>query len=465
MGNIREDAGLTDDKPVILVCGDSASLPTGVAQVIRGIFRPLHEKGEFQIVQLGWSHRQQQTVQVPWKIIQVRRDKNDPSSAEMADRHGEVSFTPLVDSLKPDLVFSVCDYDKATSIQKSAARSKFPWVAYWPIDSIPPLPAWFTAVRAPDISVFYTELARQWAASAGIEGPSIPHGIDPVYMKSVPSDVRRAMRERYFRINDQHVLLLTVGRNTVRKRFPVLIEAFAYLWHGAYARCKACQSVVTGTLVLPDKTFDMVDPGAACTRCGATKGMVMGKPWKNLRLNLHTDANENPHIPLESLIQMWDVVGPVMLNKSVRVSQGLGVPEGQVAELYQTADLYIQTASRGGWELPPLEAASAGLPVVAVDAPAHNEWLRQLPVVDMVPGDVLWEPESIGYGVQARSPDLVSGILSYLENPKRLNGKKNEEYCHKNYNWKDIADQWAAIFRQALDPSKRLPQWRLLQEV
>jgi glycosyltransferase involved in cell wall biosynthesis len=184
-------------------------------------------------------------------------------------------------------------------------------------------------------------------------------------------------------------------------------------------------------------------------------------------LNIHTDLKENPRIPLFEIASFWKVADHVFLNASLQMSKGIGVPEDQMAQVYQSSDVFLHTCNGGGWELPPMEAAACGLPVVAADAPAQNEWIRTLPGSTLVPGKCQWDSTCSGYRVYASVDDVLQALLDQIENrdKHRQLGLLNSQHCVDNYSWDSIVPQWEALFNQLLVPGNKTAGWRMLQEV
>lgn len=464
--NIRAEAGLSDDKPTILLCTDSATLPTGLARVVRSIFTPIAEKGEFQILQHGWYHLSAGSLPVAWKIIPVKRHPKNPQAFDPVDKMGEQSFTTLVESVKPDIVFTVTDYDRLKHIAESRARSSYSWVTYLPLDTFPPTRQWQDMSRLPDKTVYYTKFAQNWGAAVESPGEYIPHGVDTSLFQPLDASTRQFMREKFFKVGDRHFVITMSGRNLARKRLDLGIQAVSHLIYGAYSRCGSCKRITTHDYELPMRTFASHVPDT-CPKCGAIDQMKPGINHDYLRLNIHSDLKENPRIPLYEIAEFWKVTNHVFLNASLQMSLGHGVPDDQMAQVYQCSDAFLHTCNGGGWELPPMEAAACGLPVVAVDAPAQNEWIRTLPGNNLIPGKSQWDSSCSGYRVYATVDDVIEKLLDVLQNKEDWvrKGQLNAQHCIDNYSWSGIVPQWENIFRKLTNPKTKVPGWRVLQEV
>lgn len=458
----RRDPRFEKGLPTILVCSDSAVLPTGLARVVRGIFKHLYASEEFAIAQHGWFHTQVTTSEAPWPLIPVRRNPADERFYLNDDRFGAQSFDNVVENLKPDIVFVVGDYGTFDHIFTSKHRSSFQLICYLPLDCYPPTERWVECVKRPDRMVYYTDFAKAWGENQGAPGISIPHGVDTENFQPAKSDVRKFMRERFFKTDDM-ILLGTVSRVQPRKQLPLFIEMVAHLKAGAYARCANCNRVRTYQYIPATQTYETGDE-LECYHCGDKKWLA-GKVWDKLHAYMHSDPTENPMIPLGPLTRYWNIEPDVSWNPSLKVNQSQGVPDQQIAQIYQCLDIYVHCASGGGWELPLVEAAATGLPIVAADAPAQNEYLRPMGAT-LVPAHRRWDFTCAGYRHFATVEDFIDCIEPLLESAekRRAQGKKNREFV-LDYEWKQVAEQWAEVFRETLRPENRVESWRVLQEI
>lgn len=98
-----------------------------------------------------------------------------------------------------------------------------------------------------------------------------------------------------------------------------------------------------------------------------------------------------------------------------------------VSDLYRLSDLVFMPSHQEGFGMPVLEAALAGLPVVAARIPAVEEIALE-DVVRLEPGE---EPEAIAERIHR----LMEGIQAY-----RLRRKVRQTYT------------WEAIFRRKIEP-------------
>jgi hypothetical protein len=120
------DLSQNAERPRILVAGDAAA-PTGFARVVEGIFRPL--AAAYEIHQLGANYRGDPHT-YPWKVYPAELD---------GDRWGAKRIVPLVEKLKPTLVFILNDIWVQHAYLKELAsmRARPPLVLYCHVDGGP----------------------------------------------------------------------------------------------------------------------------------------------------------------------------------------------------------------------------------------------------------------------------------------------------------------------------------------
>ncbi|MHA2066125.1 MAG: glycosyltransferase, partial [Candidatus Thorarchaeota archaeon] len=422
--NTLEQLGQRDERfaaglPKILVCSDSAVLPTGLARVVRGIFDELHKRNNFAIVQHGWFHTSLHTVDVSWPIIPVRRNPADERFFATDDKFGQKSFDSVVEAIHPDIVFVVGDYGTFDHILNSTHRSTFQLVAYIPLDCFPPNKKWVETARKPDRVVFYTDFAKAWAAAAGVAGPSVHHGVDTELFCPASSDERATLRKRLFDITpgDDTTIVGTVGRVQPRKRLPIFIEAIAHVKAGGYSTCLGCNQISLHQYDPFARDYIGFQEMETCPRCKKSCGWTVGKPWPKLKGYLHADPKENQTIPLDALAEYWGLQedGALLWNPGLKITQSQGISDTNLIEIYQSMDLYMHPACGGGCELPNLEAASCGIPIIAADAPAQNEYIAKLHGSRLISGDVEWDFTSSGYRVFTHVQDMASALVEFLE--------------------------------------------------
>lgn len=180
----------------------------------------------------------------------------------------------------------------------------------------------------------------------------------------------------------------------------------------------------------------------------------------------------NPHVALVLAVSYSSLVhcepfalipgGAKMCKTKIYVLEGK-MTELEVADMYRSCDAYV-TASRGeGWNLPLMEAAACGLPVVAPLAFSHhdflseeNSFLFEPDGVMMIPGAEKispWYKDQLFTNYEEKSMKKLSFLMKEAfekEGVAREKASKLRELILSKYTW-DIAASKAAdlILRNA----------------
>ena len=155
----------------------------------------------------------------------------------------------------------------------------------------------------------------------------VPHGADPSIFRPRPE--QRGQIRRELRISEHDCVFLSVGSMTENKGIDLLLKAFA----------EVCRIIPQSRLIL--------------------KGM------------------DPLYRSKERLTTMLQALPP---GEAQRVAErltyfGRPFPHEQMARLYQAADIYVSPYRAEGFNLPVLEAAASGLPVICTGGGATDDFI------------------------------------------------------------------------------------------
>lgn len=218
----------------ILIIGDAVA-PTGFARVIRSIFEPLHK--DFELHQLATRY-DGQPHDYPWRLHPAAKGKSV---------YGYDQIVPLIEQIKPDLVFLLYDIPYQIpylkELRKASPRPKI--VMYSPVESGPIAPEMLRELGGLTRYVLYTDYGKcEIAASLdsvrqddpNFDFPElevIPHGLDTdrFYPLSDNDAERRLRARKAMKLDDaEHrdaFIVLNANRNMPRKRIDLTIQGFA----------------------------------------------------------------------------------------------------------------------------------------------------------------------------------------------------------------------------------------------
>lgn len=246
-------------------------------------------------------------------------------------------------------------------------------------------PLWMAAYRMSNSLVDHMTIISEAAANRFVaEGivprellSCVPNGVDTERFRSVPAGARSALRQSLGLENE--FIWLAVGRFEVAKDYPNMLRAFA-LVHDQH----------------PNAVLLLVGHGSL--------------------------QNE-----VESLAQSLN------LGDQIRF---LGV-RGDVPEVMSAADGYVMSSAWEGMPIALLEAAAAGLPIVATLVGGNHEVVRQDESGILVP-----PRDHAGLG---RAMLRLMG-LSDIE--RRAMGERGREHVRAHYGLGRVVERWEDVYRQ-----------------
>ncbi len=254
---------------------------------------------------------------------------------------------------------------------------------------IPPFLLWAQFSRVPKkplaaspLYVPLTATTKAFLHQAGCSriGPIIPHGVDT--QRFTPE--RR--RTNSFRVG-------TVGNNSRRKRFDLILHAFALL---ARKRPDAQLVIKTNRLV----SLDGVDLPDLIAR-------------ENLQDRVETIVEE--------------------------------LSEQQLVELYNRMDVYLTLSEWEGFCIPVIEAMACGVPVVSLPIQGPGELLPYTET--LVPESLVWEEDGTRL-FEARPPAVCQVLLDLAAGGEALRQRLRQagrQHSESRYDLRQVVDLWEAL--------------------
>ena len=388
-------------------------MPTGFARVIKGIFKPLARA--YEIHQLGTNYRGDPHA-YDWKVY----------PAEIGgDLWGANRIVPLVERLKPALVFAVNDIWILHAYLRELRKMKDPppVVLSCPVGAGPVGTENVEPLAGVARCVAYTEFGRaqlEAAASAQrAKDPSfnfprvevIPHGVDTSIFRPLETTggvTPRAHARRLLFPNARDVesrfIVLNANRNQPRKRIDTTVRAFAL-----FARDKPA----------------------------------------NVNLFLHMGV-EDIGWNLVTLTRRYGIEERVLMSSLSQTMQCLSTERLNL--VYNACDVGLNTSSAEGWGLPSFEhAATRAAQVVPRHSACAELWegsgLLVEPALKIINEKILTE----GWLV---TPEAVAEALERLYEDRELLEEMSER-AYRNatraeYRWENISARWDALFREVL---------------
>ena len=223
----------------------------------------------------------------------------------------------------------------------------------------------------------------------------IPHGVESSDFFRVEPELREFYRQ-LFGFSPDDVVLLNLGSLTYNKGVDLLLQAYAAL-KPRYSHLKL---VIKDQSNLYGRRLDTVLREMAAS----------GQP-----LALSDE-------------QLADVI---------QISENLDI-DGLRA-LYNASDLYVSPYRAEGFNLPPLEAAACGLPVLVTAGGSTDDYFD--PALGLqIPSELIKGEQ----GMVSLEPDLdglIHSLERYLAQERAMGGSEGSALVHERFSWQRIGDQ------------------------
>jgi len=386
----------------ILYCGD-AFVETGFGRVSEYLLPALAEEHEVSVLAVN-HHGDPHPETKKYNVY--------PAMLYGSDPFGSHRIANIVQAIKPDLIWVTNDIWIALQLWEQVKGLKeqlgFKWFVYTPIDSYGLFPELAAPMMEWDGVATYTEFAKKELELMGYTKPInvIGHGTD--FTKFFPLD-RDECRQKLGVPKDAFVVF-NGNRNQPRKRIDLTIKAFikfakdkddARLWLNMGSKDLGWELVPLFKRVARDEGYD---------------------PTGKLILT-------SPHFSVDNCL-----------------------PIEQLNQVYNAADIGINTCIGEGWGLVNSEHGSTGVMQVVPDHTSLAE------IFDEVPRIVCNASETDrNYGLERMlpDPDSAASILSYYyENRDLL--KKDGQWCQKRlreepFTWPYIQKQLKDVVNDTLN--------------
>lgn len=430
-----------------------ASIPTGWERVAREILTYLHNTGEFDVtVMATGGHPANPAMRYPYPVYSAGATGNDPV--------GVTDFHKIVRRRKPDVIWLLHDlwYIKDWLMQKPI---DVPAVIYFPIDT--PNVKWHfcTGLGAATRAATYTQFAARETAAA------VRDFIDLFVETGVEQDPKTLTDERGWYVLQDPRGGKVHGRFDILERYQNP-EGFAVIPHG-----------------LDASKFAIRNKGEARRRLGVPESafVVLNVNRNQQRKRLDTTirafaklAQESPEAVLvmhcaEHTLQGWDLE---QLARFYGVSRRClflheakdVLSEDELVDVYNAADVQINTAGGEGWGLTSVEGAACGVPQLVPNWSATKEIWADGAGVLLPVRDFRFETKFLNTAHADVDADAAGEILIHLwKNPderERLR-QAGQALVARQWTWPQVGEAFAKLLREAMTVGK--PVTRTLESM
>ena len=401
------------DKIKLFVYSDSVSANTGFGTVSHNLIKNWLATEKYEIHQLGINSTGDSSPEYKWENFYHYPPISDP--------FGRNRFYPLLEKIKPDLLFIINDYDACGHVAEGLLQYKeknkvaISFVLYSPIDGSPIYPEWTNFIKRyvnkfVVVSKYAQEVIKQTDPTMQVD--QVYHGVDIETFKKLPEEQIKNSREQ---LGKKFIVNMT-GTNQLRKQYPVALEAFA--------------------------------------RFSQDKDDVL--------LFLHTQRFLSVGWNLDKLIRLFNLSGKVVFTEGIMGAHG--IPKKDLNLVYNIADVFLNSSCGEGFCLPLIENMAIGQPIIYADNTSLSELVGDAGVA--IPTDH-WtifpnnDRELIRPIPSSKHITDALNKMYYNEDFRKEMGQKAKDKFDKMYNeglfnWKNISDYFDKEFDKLLSDKEEI---------
>lgn len=421
-------------KKRILFCTESTHIQSGYGNYTRSVLEKLFATNKYEIAELSCYRTTVQYKDYPWKVYPNAVEKTDNRFVQYNsngnNQFGQWRFDIVVADFKPDIVIDFRDIFMTTFQRTSVFRNKFHWILAPTIDSFPIKHEWLDLIYNCDTLLTHTLWAKNQiqelydVVAAGIVKDSIDTNIfRPLNKVSCRQNLGLELNS---------FIIGSVMRNQKRKLIPDLFKVLAqlnldtnepiYLYlHSSYPETIGWD---IPDLLIEHNVYDRVIFTYVCKSC---------KHW----------------IPMK-----WkgaQSICPKCAKRQMTLANvSNGITNTSLAQIYNTFDIYIQYAICEGFGIPPLEAASCGIPFITVDHGAMSELSDDLSGMKVPVSSTFRDPDHNADRVYPNNNECISLIKNFRQMTVSQKSSMSENIRNKvleQHSW----DYTAKTFEDIID--------------
>jgi glycosyltransferase involved in cell wall biosynthesis len=431
-------------KKRILANSETSFLSTGFGTYGYEVLSRLQATGKYELAELAtYGHvNDHRDSKVAWRYYANAVANSDPRSKEYHSNYinqfGAWRLERVCLDFKPDIVWSFRDPWMCMFENDSPFREFFNLTWMPTVDSAPQKPEWIDYFIQVDNILTYTDwcykvLEKQGGGKINLVGTASP-AINQNQFVPV-KDIKQ--HRKNMGVEEDIFIVGTIMRNQKRKLFYELFDAFNKYLDKCYK---------DGKEDLAKKTF------LYCHTSHPDIGWNFPQLLKETGLGhkvLFTYKCRCGNV-FCSLFQDSKTMCP-RCNQPTAVlpSVAEGLTRDQLVKVYQLFDGYVQYSITEGFGMPMVEAASCGVPVMAVDYSAMEDVVRNVNGFPLKVKHMFLESETQAFRAMPDNEFLAEQLYrfftasdSYRDNKR----KKARDGVEKTYSWDKTAKIWEHHF-------------------
>lgn len=291
-------------------------------------------------------------------------------------------------------------YDIWTFNADFAAGLKKPWACWFPQDSYPPCATVVERAMQADYPIAMSKFGVESMREQGVDCHYIPHGCSV----DIYEPLDRAECRRELRLPEDKFIVLMVAANQSfpsRKAFPECLAAFKQ-FH----------------LIYPDSLLYL-----------HTTRKPRGQAWDGVELDILVHS-----LGLDDCVKFTEEYSLV-----------LGLPDTEMAKIYNAADVLLSASMGEGFGIPIIEAQACGLPVITTKFSSMTELTFNGATV--APAQLAWT--ALNTWMAVPSIDSIVQALECIqirarsEPEKHLKAaKEGRQAIIEDYSWPVVMEHW-----------------------
>jgi len=233
----------------------------------------------------------------------------------------------------------------------------------------------------------------------------LEHAVDATVFSTLPADVRASVRSN-LGIPSDAIVFLNANRNSQRKRLDVMLQGFVNL----LARN-------------PEKPYYMLIATNASPQSGA---------YYDIARIFTREMQKHPQLPMQiaTHLVLIDTAPPNVIG------------DDGINQLYNAADIGINTSDGEGFGLCQLEHMFTGAPQIVTDVGSYRTFIDESVGTFIPPGNDIYFPGSMplgGWCPSFSALDVATAMEHAIEN---LPAMKQALQTYKFKTWSEVCDNW-----------------------
>lgn len=436
-------------KKRILVVNEFSQLSTGFSTYMNEVLQRLHSLDKYEIAELATyvNPLDPRIKKIPWKVF---ANEPHPENKEMLDRYkstrenqfGKFAFDQTCLEFKPDIVITIRDYWMDAWIEESPYRPFFKWINMPTVDGEPQKVEWLELYKKCDAILTYSLwganlLERQTNGQiqpVAVASPAADHEV------FVPPEDKDLVKDS-FGLQKEVFIVQTVMRNQPRKLFPELLKGFNLFLD----KCKKNKRED-----IANKTFLYFHTSFPDMGWNMPEELRKYKLSHKVLFTYHCESCKTVYPSFYAGERSACRACRKALSSPPNTSKG--IDRSELAKVQQIADVYVQYATNGGWEMGINDAKSCGVPCLVVDYSAMSEQTTNGGALPVRVQNFYQEPVYQTNQLRASpdNEDFANKLYVLLTDDEfRVNlGKEARECIEKYYTWDKVAKIWDSVIEK-----------------